>query len=102
MWLPLAEAREDGTPVMNPGFVQAFTARFVNKASRVLLCCQDGGARSDIAAKLVTDAGFTSIVTVQGGMDEYLKASPLTEKARQQRLPRQTTAHDSSLKVCGS
>jgi hypothetical protein len=55
----------------------------VNKMSRVLICCQDGGARSGIAAKLVADAGFTSIVTVEGGMDAYLAASPLTEKVRQ-------------------
>jgi hypothetical protein len=31
----------------------------------------------------VADAGFTSVVTVEGGMDAYLAASPLTEKVRQ-------------------
>ena len=82
VWLPIAEAREDGTPVMNPHFVEAFTTKFVNKMSRVILCCQDGGARTEIAASLLTEAGFTSIAVVEGGMDAYLAVSPLTDKAR--------------------
>ena len=68
--------------MMNPRFVEAFTTKFVNKMSRVILCCQDGGARTEIAAGLLTEAGFTSIAVVEGGMDAYLAVSPLTDKAR--------------------
>jgi len=84
--LPIAELREDGSPALNPFFAKAFTERFVNKMSRVMLCCQDGEARSELAAKLVTDAGFTSIVVVAGGMDAYLAVSPLTEKDKKVRI----------------
>ena len=84
--LPIAELRADGSPAMNPYFVQAFTGKFVNKMSRVMVCCQDGEKRSELAAKLVTDAGFTSIAVIAGGMDAYLAASPLTDKDKKARI----------------
>ena len=84
--LPIAELRADGSPAMNPYFVQAFTDKFVNKMSRVMVCCQDGEKRSELAAKLVTDAGFTSIAVIAGGMDAYLAASPLTDKDKKARI----------------
>ena len=37
-------------------------------------------------AKLVTDAGFTSIAVIAGGMDAYLAASPLTDKDKKARI----------------
>jgi hypothetical protein len=51
--LPIAELRPDGTPAMNPYFTEAFVKKFVNKMSRVILCCQDGEMRTELAAKLV-------------------------------------------------
>ena len=84
--LPVAELRPDGSPAMNPYFVAAFTEKFVNKLSRVMLCCQDGEMRSELAAKLVTDAGFSSIAVIAGGMDAYLAALPLTEKDKKARI----------------
>ncbi len=66
--LPVAETRDDGSPVMNPYFGSAFTEKFVNKMSRVIIACQDGGGRSELAAKIVTDAGFTSIAVVAGAL----------------------------------
>ncbi len=107
--LPVAETRDDGSPIMNPYFGSAFTEKFVNKMSRVIIACQDGGGRSELAAKIVTDAGFTSIAVVAGallrpapslptrcagadareragGMDAYLAASPLSDKDKKTRI----------------
>ena len=84
--LPIAEMRPDGTPALNPYFVEAFTKKFVNKMSRVIICCQDGEARSELAGKMVSDAGFTSIAVVAGGMDAYFAVSPLTEKDKKARI----------------
>ena len=84
--LPIAELRADGSPAMNPYFLKAFTDKFVNKLSRVMLCCQDGAMRSELAAKMVTDAGFSAIAVIEGGMDAYLAASPLTDKDKKARI----------------
>ena len=62
----------------------------MNKMSRVIVACSDGGARSGIAAKLVSEAGFSSIVTIEGGIDAYLAVSPLTEKDKKTRISRVT------------
>jgi formylmethanofuran:tetrahydromethanopterin formyltransferase len=67
-----------------------FAAKFVNKMSRVIVACSDGGARSGIAAKLVSEAGFSSIVTIEGGIDAYLAVSPLTDKDKKTRISRVT------------
>ena len=45
--------------------------------SRVIIGCDDGGRRSELAAEMVTSLGYTAIVTVEGGIDAYLKVSPL-------------------------
>jgi hypothetical protein len=78
--------RPDGTPALNPYFVEAFVKKFVNKMSRVIICCQDGEARSELAGKMVTDAGFTSIAVVAGGMDAYFAVSPLSDKDKKARI----------------
>jgi hypothetical protein len=78
--------RPDGSPALNPYFVEAFTKKFVNKMSRVIICCQDGEARSELAGKMVTDAGFTSVAVVAGGMDAYFAVSPLTDKDKKARI----------------
>ena len=72
VWLPLAE-EVDGQPVMNPTFAKQFDGQFKNKMSRVIIACSDGGGRSEIACKLITDMGYSAIVTIEGGIDEYLK-----------------------------
>jgi len=78
--------RPDGSPALNPFFVEAFTKKYVNKMSRVIICCQDGEARSELAGKMVTDAGFTSVAVVAGGMDAYFAVSPLTDKDKKARI----------------
>ncbi len=56
--------------------------------SRVIIACADGGRRSEIAAEMVTGLGYTAIVTIEGGVDEYLKVSPLTERDKKARVKR--------------
>ena len=50
--------------------------------SRVIIACDDGESRSEMAAKMVTDLGYSAIAIVEGGIDAYLAVSPLTDKVR--------------------
>ena len=56
--------------------------------SRVIIACQDGGGRSEIACTMVTDLGYTAIATIEGGIEEYLKACPLTAADKKARVAR--------------
>ena len=56
--------------------------------SRVIIGCDDGGRRSELAAEMVTSLGYTAIVTVEGGIDAYLAISPLTDKDKKPRVNR--------------
>jgi hypothetical protein len=62
--------------------------KFKNKMSRVIIACDDGGRRSDLAADMVTGLGYNSIVTIEGGITAYLKAFPLTERDKKARVMR--------------
>ena len=62
--------------------------KFVNKMSRVIIACQDGGRRSEIAAEMVTGMGYTAIATIEGGVEAYLKVSPLKEADLRPRVKR--------------
>ena len=90
-------------------------AQYPNKMSRMLLCCSDGGTRSEIAANRIVEQGYTWVKVgcrlpslpldfssglgwvagadesglaqvIKGGMDEYLKAFPLTDKDKKDRV----------------
>ena len=56
--------------------------------SRVIIACQDGGRRSEIAAEMVTGMGYTAIATIEGGVEAYLKVSPLKEADLRPRVKR--------------
>lgn len=56
--------------------------------SRVIIACDDGGRRSELAAGMVTDLGYTAIAIIEGGIDAYLKSFPLTEKDKKARVAR--------------
>jgi hypothetical protein len=56
--------------------------------SRVILACQDGGGRSEIACKMVTDMGYTAIATIEGGIEAYLAVCPLTDRDKKARVAR--------------
>ena len=62
--------------------------KFVNKMSRVIIACQDGGRRSEIAAEMVTGLGYTAIAVIEGGVEEYLKVSPLKDADKKARVAR--------------
>lgn len=62
--------------------------KFVNKMSRVIIACQDGGRRSEIAAEMVTGLGYTAIAIIEGGVEEYLKVSPLKDADKKARVAR--------------
>ena len=63
-------------------------SKFKNKMSRVIIACDDGGRRSDLAADMVTGLGYNSIATIEGGITAYLKAFPLTERDKKARVMR--------------
>ena len=63
-------------------------AKFKNKLSRVIIACDDGGRRSEVAAEMVTELGYTAIATIEGGVDAYLAAFPLTERDKTARVKR--------------
>ena len=56
--------------------------------SRVIIACDDGGRRSEVAAEMVTELGYTAIATIEGGVDAYLAAFPLTERDKKARVKR--------------
>jgi hypothetical protein len=56
--------------------------------SRVIIACQDGGRRSEIAAEMVTGLGYTAIAIIEGGVEEYLKVSPLKDADKKARVAR--------------
>ena len=62
--------------------------KFKNKMSRVIIACDDGGRRSEVAAEMVTELGYTAIATIEGGVDAYLAAFPLTERDKKARVKR--------------
>jgi rhodanese-related sulfurtransferase len=62
--------------------------KFKNKMSRVIIACDDGGRRSEIAAEMVTGLGYTAIVTIEGGIDAHLLVSPLEDKDKKARVAR--------------
>lgn len=88
MWLPLAETDDSGNPVMNPNFKTTFDNKFKNRLSRVIIACQDGGRRSEIAAEIACGMGYSAICIIEGGVEAYLAVSPLQERDTRPRVNR--------------
>lgn len=77
--IPLAAMTDDG-PVMNPYFCAQVKEAFPNAMSRIIVACDDGSDRSEIAAELICEKmKYTQIHILEGGINEYIKAYPLTE-----------------------
>merc|ERR1712182_77019 len=66
--IPLAAMTEEG-PVMNRQWLLQMKGKFPNKMSRILLACDDGTERTEIAVQ-----------AIDGGIDQYLEEFPLEEK----------------------
>lgn len=78
--VPLAIMTDDG-PLMNPQFLGTVKNKFPNSLSRIIIACDDGTDRSQIAASnLCNKFGYTQLKVLEGGMNAYLAAFPLSEK----------------------
>lgn len=62
--------------------------KFKNKMSRVIIACQDGGRRSEIAAQIACSLGYSAIYIIEGGVTALLQAMPLEERDTRPRVAR--------------
>jgi len=77
--VPLAAMTEEG-PVMNRRWLVEMKGLFPNSLSRILLACDDGTERTDIAADFLNEEGYSAVQAIDGGIDAYLEEFPLEEK----------------------
>ncbi|CAL54256.1 Rhodanese-like domain [Ostreococcus tauri] len=69
---------ETGEVEMNPSFMAQIKAEFPNTLSRILLVCDDGTERSEIAWRGISKRGYTQCKIIEGGSEAFFKAFPLT------------------------
>merc|ERR1711924_573912 len=62
------------------GWLLQMKGKFPNKMSRILLACDDGTERTEIASDFLNDEGYTAVQAIDGGVDQYLEEFPLEEK----------------------
>ena len=74
----LAVMDEEGNPELNPMFLSQIKAEFPNTLSRILLVCDDGSFRSEVAFKNISKIGYTQVKIIEGGSEAYFEAFPLT------------------------
>jgi rhodanese-related sulfurtransferase len=74
----LAVMDEEGNPELNPMFLNQIKAEFPNSLSRILLVCDDGSFRSEVAFKNISKLGYTQVKIIEGGSEAYFEAFPLT------------------------
>lgn len=82
--LPLAFETEKG-PVFNKNFREELETKYANKLARLILACDDGSDRSDIASGILKELGYTNVFICEGGVDAYLKVDPLDAKDKKPR-----------------
>jgi hypothetical protein len=79
--IPIAAMDDDGNPVSNPAFLAMIKEKFPNSLSRILLACDDGTFRSELAHKLITGKlGYSQVKIIDGGIDAYIEHQPLTKE----------------------
>jgi rhodanese-related sulfurtransferase len=74
----LAVMDEEGNPELNPTFLSQIKAEFPNTLSRILLVCDDGSFRSEVAFKNISKLGYSQVKIIEGGSEAYFEAFPLT------------------------
>ena len=74
----LAVMDEEGNPELNPMFLNQIKAEFPNSLSRILLVCDDGSFRSEVAFKNISKLGYSQVKIIEGGSEAYFEAFPLT------------------------
>ena len=79
---PLAAMNEDGDIVFNQFWLKTVKEAFPNAMSRIILVCDDGTDRSEIAFnKLAGEPNnYTAVKVLEGGFDAYVEAGLMTEK----------------------
>lgn len=93
---------EDGRIHMNPNFLAQVRQEFPNTMSRILIACDDGTTRSEkAAAAIVEKCGYTQCKVIEGGVDAYLKAYPLTQADKVKWKMRPEIGEDLSVLVSG-
>jgi rhodanese-related sulfurtransferase len=98
----LAAMDEDGTIHMNPNFLAQIRQEFPNSMSRILIACDDGTFRSEKAAAAIVDkCGYTQVKVIDGGIDAYLAAFPLTDADKVKWRMRPEIGEDLSVLVSG-
>ena len=79
--IPIAAMDDDGNPVSNPAFLALIKEKFPNSLSRILLACDDGTFRSELAHRLITGKlGYSQVKIIDGGIDAYIEHQPLTKE----------------------
>jgi rhodanese-related sulfurtransferase len=78
----LAVMDEEGNVELNPSFLAQIRAEFPNTLSRILLVCDDGDFRSEVAFKNICKIGYTQVKIIEGGSDAFFEAFPLTAADR--------------------
>merc|ERR1712100_743200 len=79
--IPIAAMDDDGNPVSNPAFLALIKEKFLNSLSRILLACDDGTFRSELAHRLITGKlGYSQVKIIDGGIDAYIEHQPLTKE----------------------
>jgi len=79
--IPLAAMTDKG-PVRNPHFLAIIKEKFPNPSfSRILIGCDDGTQRSEMAAKNITEQlGMSQVKIIEGGLNALMARYPLEEK----------------------
>jgi len=79
--IPIAAMDDEGNPMSNPNFLALIKNKFPNSMSRILLACDDGTFRSELAHKLITQKlGYSQVKIIEGGIDAYIEFQPLTKE----------------------
>ncbi|EFN53679.1 hypothetical protein CHLNCDRAFT_25566, partial [Chlorella variabilis] len=64
--------KQGGGMAPNPDFLKQFEAACPDKAAQVCVGCQSG-KRSEAAARMLADAGFSGVVNMEGGFSGELR-----------------------------
>jgi rhodanese-related sulfurtransferase len=97
----LAVMDDDGNPELNPYFLSEIKHEFPNTLSRILLVCDDGTMRSEVAHKNITKLGYSQVKIIEGGAEAYFKAFPLTEADKRVWTLEKQAGDDLSVLVSG-
>ena len=93
---------EQGNIHMNPNFLAQIRQEFPNTMSRILIACDDGTTRSEKACTAIVEkCGYTQCKVIEGGIDAYLAAYPLTQADKVKWRTRPEIGQDLSVLVSG-